>query len=515
MGKHSLLFWRVSIAIFMCKLLLAYMVPLTGDEAYFAIWGQNPALGYYDHPPMIGWILYLLEQINSSVFFIRLPAVIFSSLIGVIIYVFLQRNNQEKAAWIGLFYAVSPLNIFNVIITTDTPLMLFSFLSAIFLYFGVTKERYGFYAAAGIFLGLAFLSKYFAGLLGIAFAIYFLVSEKSKSKTIGASIMFISIVPFVAFNLYWNYLNLYPNIMFNMVNRSVGKEEFSIMKGVGFLAMQLLFITPPIAYYALKTPRPLLIAKIKTIWRDFPLFFCSWIVPLLIFALISCKKVVGIHWLLSFYPFMYIFISNAVSLDKLKRSTKFMTAFSFSIVLIIVAIVSLIFVRPQILQENRHYSSIILATHTAEIAADLYPDNKDFSFAATSYVNASILQYTLGDPVIVFGKGSHHARQDDIYTDFRKLSGKNIAILVSSAPDQNAYTLFFDRVEIEKTAIKSADFWIIKGYDFKYENYQKSVLTAIKEKYYNLPQFLPLHKGGDTFLDRYGNIQTNLTEEQR
>ncbi|GHV59010.1 hypothetical protein FACS1894103_1560 [Campylobacterota bacterium] len=487
-------------------MLLAYIIPLTGDEAYFAVWGQNPALGYYDHPPMVGWILFLLQQINSSVFFIRLPAVIFSSLIGVIIYIFLKANDQEKAAWIGVLYAVSPLNILNVIITTDTPLMLFSFLSAILLYFGVTKEKHSFYAAAGVFLGLAFLSKYFAGLLGIAFAIYFLVSEKSQRKTIGAFIMFATIMPFVVFNLYWNYLNLYPNIMFNMVNRSVSKEEFSLIKGVGFVAMQLLFITPPIIYYVLKTPRNLLVAKIKSIWRDFPLFLCLWIVPLAIFALISCKKVVGIHWLLSFYPFMYIFISNAISLDKLKRSVKFMTAFSFSVVVIIVTIVSLIFARPQIFQGNKYYSSIILGTYTAEIAADLYPDNNNFSLAATSYVTTSILQYTLGYPVLVFGKGSHHARQDDVYTDFRKLSGKNIAILVSSAPDQSAYISFFDRLEIEKITVQSADFWIIKGYGFKYDCYKKSVLAAIKEKYYNLPQFLPIYKGGDTFFERYGDL---------
>ena len=43
---------------------LAVVVPFTGDEAYFLVWGRQPAIGYYDHPPMVGWMLALLAPIN-------------------------------------------------------------------------------------------------------------------------------------------------------------------------------------------------------------------------------------------------------------------------------------------------------------------------------------------------------------------------------------------------------------------------------------------------------------------
>ena len=33
---------------------LAAVFPITGDEAYFTVWGLLPAPGYYDHPPMVG-----------------------------------------------------------------------------------------------------------------------------------------------------------------------------------------------------------------------------------------------------------------------------------------------------------------------------------------------------------------------------------------------------------------------------------------------------------------------------
>ena len=48
------------------KFWLAHALPMTGDEAYFVYWGVYPAFGYYDHPPMVGWILALLLQLSRA-----------------------------------------------------------------------------------------------------------------------------------------------------------------------------------------------------------------------------------------------------------------------------------------------------------------------------------------------------------------------------------------------------------------------------------------------------------------
>jgi 4-amino-4-deoxy-L-arabinose transferase-like glycosyltransferase len=41
------------------RLILAGSLHLTEDEAYYRAWSQVPALGYYDHPPMIAWWIWL------------------------------------------------------------------------------------------------------------------------------------------------------------------------------------------------------------------------------------------------------------------------------------------------------------------------------------------------------------------------------------------------------------------------------------------------------------------------
>ncbi|MFY7955320.1 MAG: hypothetical protein ACOVN8_04105, partial [Burkholderiaceae bacterium] len=59
------------------KLWLAAVFPFTGDEAYFYQWGTHPDWGgFYDHPPMVGWWLWVMQQISSHPVVLRLPAVL-------------------------------------------------------------------------------------------------------------------------------------------------------------------------------------------------------------------------------------------------------------------------------------------------------------------------------------------------------------------------------------------------------------------------------------------------------
>jgi len=39
------------------RLWLAGGLGLTDDEAYYRLWALAPAMSYYDHPPMVGWMI--------------------------------------------------------------------------------------------------------------------------------------------------------------------------------------------------------------------------------------------------------------------------------------------------------------------------------------------------------------------------------------------------------------------------------------------------------------------------
>ena len=56
--------WTFGITL-LIKLWLAAYFPMTGDEAFFYQWGVFPDWGYSDHPPMVGWLLFVLNSFSS------------------------------------------------------------------------------------------------------------------------------------------------------------------------------------------------------------------------------------------------------------------------------------------------------------------------------------------------------------------------------------------------------------------------------------------------------------------
>ncbi|MHB9154835.1 MAG: ArnT family glycosyltransferase [Endomicrobiales bacterium] len=497
------LFYLSLLFALLIKVMLALAIPMTSDEAYFTVWGRYLDFGYYDHPPVTGWILHALQYLGNAQLLMRLPAILSTLLVGAGIYLVLRGYDRAKACLVAAFFLVSPINILDVLITTDTPLIVFSFLSVAFLFAALKEQRYAFYLLSGAFLGLAFLSKYFSVLLGLSYAAWFLVSKKNGKKTAGMALLFASAVPFVLVNIYWNYTHCWVNILFNLYNRNQ-KEEFSLAKAGIFAVSQLYLITPPAAYYLWRS-RKELARRSRELWaglRDSPaaVFAFAFLIPLAVFALLSFKKVIGLHWVLGFYPFLYVVLFFLLKKEDIVKSIHFMAVFSAVHLFLIGAVLSLPL---KYLQGNKNYEMIVLGTKPGTVLRELAKYGRAFHLATPSYADSSILTYHSGEYFSVFGGGSHHGRQDDLLTDFSKLDGRDILILRTSPPEPGAYAPFFERVELDSSAVSGATFFFVRGYGFNYGNYRERVLKDIKEKYYRLPSYLPYSRTSCYFYDKY------------
>jgi hypothetical protein len=475
----------VLLATLVVKLVLAYVVPMSGDEAYFIVWAKHPDFGYYDHPPMVAWTLQLLLYLGSSQLLLRLPAILLSTLIGIGIYRVLRPQDETRAALVAMLFLLSPLNLLNVLITNDTLLILFSFLSGIALLKALQKNSMGWYVLAGALLGLAFLSKYFAVLLGIGYFAYFVSAGRDKEKVRGALLLFASVIPFALLNLYWNYTHCWDNILFNLYNRNED-EHFSPGKVITFILMQVYLATPPVLYYLYKHRNGFW----KKVEQDrFKIFAYAFLVPVVFLGLLSFKRDIGLHWMLSFYPFLYLLLPLLLSREELTKSLKFMAWFGGAHL----ALVAIIAAMPMETWKNNHlYDGIVFMFKTDDIAAKIRPyDQQGFLLASDGYTPAAIASYHYGKNFFVFGTGSYYAREDDIITDFRQFKGRNILILRKSAPAMSQYAPYFRKVETRHFELSGATFYLVLGYDFNYDAYRDKVLRSIKDQYYRIPRFLP------------------------
>ncbi|MGV8934399.1 MAG: glycosyltransferase family 39 protein [Gallionellaceae bacterium] len=467
------------------KLILASVIPMSGDEGYFVLWAQHLDFGYYDHPPMVGWFLHLMLYLGSAEVILRLPSILTPMLIGIGIYRLLKPLNADKAALIAILFLVSPLNLLNVLVTTDTPLILFAFFSMASLYKALQHNKMGWYALAGIFFGLAFLSKYFAVLLGLSYLAYLIFSAKSKQKTGGFALLFLASLPFALVNIYWNYTHCWDNVLFNLYTRNEG-IHYSFATVAMFLGAQLYLMTPPLLWLVYKQRENFW----QNIKRDnFQIFLFVFLLPMAVFLLLSLKKVIGLHWVLAFYPALYLLLFQLLSRSALKSLLKFMLGFSALHILAIIVIAAL---PMDTWKHNKLYGGMVFMFEHAKIVEQIKPyETQQFLLATDGYSPSATISYYYGKEFFVFGEGGLHARQDDMLTDFREFKGRNILILSKSPPKMSSYTPYFAHVETRTFTLREATFHLVLGYDFNYEKYKEGVLRPIKDKYYKIPAYLP------------------------
>jgi hypothetical protein len=87
--------------------------------------------------------------------------------------------------------------------------------------------------------------------------------------------------------------------------------------------------------------------------------------------------------------------------------------------------------------------------------------------------------------------GSKFGRHDDLHFNFKEINGKNIRIFNNSPMNLEELSRFFGSSNMVEFTFKGVEYWYFDGNEFNYDLYRKLVLMAIKEKFYNIPAYLP------------------------
>ena len=490
-SQRRLFFYVLAITT-LIKLWLAAAIPLTGDEAYFYQWGKHLDWGgYYDHPPMAGWLLWLLQQISSHVLVLRSPAILLWIVVTLGMMDLLGRLQPEahnKRWLLGSLFLVLPFTWSLNLITTDTPLIFFLFFSGYALLRAELANDLRWYAASGVLLGMALLSKYFAGLLAIAYAVYLITQRGGLRKLL---VVALCALPFMLLNLAWNTTNCWNNFLFNLINRNQS-AHFTLTHLAVYVVMMIYLVTPWTTWRLVK------ISSWRQNWHLVALFA----VPFVLFLLLSFYKTIGLHWVLAFLPFVFLFaalhLPEAV-LHQHRRWTIWLGV-PHLIALALLAHLPTPYIQPQKLQQD-----IVMHRQAPALIAMLKDGlPADGELMTQSYSPASLLAYHAQAYVPVFGPGGFHARFDDNITDFRKYEGRTLRIVSSKPLLTENFTPYFDELVIKELKLEGASFWMAEGRGFRFEPYYENILRKIAETYYQIPPYLPLR--GCRFLEQYGFI---------
>jgi hypothetical protein len=172
------------LALALVRAWLAATLGLTEDEAYYRLWALAPAMGYLDHPPMVGWMIALGRWIaGDTPFGIRFTAILVS-LVGPFLLwrtsaILYGPTVARRAMWIGL--AMPLLAVGGVVITPDTPSVLFWGLAGWALAELYASRDANWWLAVGLFSGLGLLSKYSNLFVGASILLWLLLVRANRA----------------------------------------------------------------------------------------------------------------------------------------------------------------------------------------------------------------------------------------------------------------------------------------------------------------------------------------------
>ncbi len=448
---------------------------------------------------MIGWLLYLLLKLSQAEWVLRLPVTLLPFALAAGIYFVLRRADETKAVLAACAFLLLPANVWGVFITTDTPLIFFCFASAFAFWLGLTRRSAGWYALAGAFLGFAFLSKYFAVLLGLAYVAYAAFSPREERDWRALALVVLCSLPFAAVNLWWNTEHCWANLMFNLYNRHAN-AGWSWRTPLIYAAT-VLYVLSPVALWQLAKERRAIAAALGDAETRF--FAVAFAVPFGFFAALSAVKPIGLHWVLSFVPFFFVAAGRLLSGGQLRRSVAYLGAFS---ALHALAIVAGAMLPLQTWKSTRFYDGIVYHARMPEILRELRPYEDGFEFATDGYSMSAVASFHARRHVIVFGAASSHARHDDILTDFRRLDGRDILVLRKTPAEDADYRPYFRSIEYRTFTVSGAAFHVVLGRGFDFAAYRDGVLKPVRERYYAVPRYLPQRRC--YFCERYFGAAT-------
>jgi 4-amino-4-deoxy-L-arabinose transferase and related glycosyltransferases of PMT family len=233
-------FYYLLAVWFVINLLQSLFTNLHSDEAYYALYAQHMAWGYFDHPPMVA----VLIKISSLLFHGNLGVRFMTVVLQLFTLMLTWRLIDDKVAddkKVTLFFilAASPFMfaVYGFITTPDAPLLFFT---ALFLYLYkqfLNDKSWKLVIFLGIAIAGLVYSKYQASLV-----VGFVLLSNLRLLWRGKAWAAIGIALLLVFpHIYWQIDNHFPSFQYHLVGRAGGFQWKFLLE---YLPNQLAVFNP-------------------------------------------------------------------------------------------------------------------------------------------------------------------------------------------------------------------------------------------------------------------------------
>ncbi|MDE2367039.1 MAG: glycosyltransferase family 39 protein, partial [Betaproteobacteria bacterium] len=297
--------WRVAsigVVAFAVLLRLIYLgtAELIPDEAYYWNYTQHMDLSFYDHPPMVAWLIWLGTAIfGNSEFGVRIGSFCCGLITMAYLYA-LASNLYDKSTAMRTVMLLVVLPFYFVTgmaATADAPLVAAWAATLYYMERALIADERSAWLGVGIAFGLGILSKYTLGLLGPAALLFVILDPASRRwlrrphAYLAAALALLLFSPVII----WNFQHDWASIAFQSGRvRGVGDDQFSVHE----LFLHLMVLLTPVGLLAAAMAlRPRTERDSSTYARKRRLFVSVFTgVPLSVFLILSIFDSQRFHW---------------------------------------------------------------------------------------------------------------------------------------------------------------------------------------------------------------------------
>jgi dolichol-phosphate mannosyltransferase len=300
--------WReVALAVVVVasalRLIYGAQVELMPEETYYWNYSRHLDIGYLDHPPMVGWLIWLGTAVfGDTEFGVRAGAMCCAVIASLFAYRLTRNLFGEPSALVAvvLLQTLPFFFLTGMLMTPDAPLTAAWIAGAYFLERALIAGRANAWWGAGLCLGLGMLSKYTIGLLGLSALLFMLFDAPARHWLRRWQPYAAACLAFAVFSpvILWNAHHEWASFAFQTSRRLAERPRFALHK---LIASAVVLLTPTglaAAAVVLGGPVPRVAGQDAPVDRRRAWRFIQFaiLVPLAVFAAFSLRHEVKLDW---------------------------------------------------------------------------------------------------------------------------------------------------------------------------------------------------------------------------
>jgi 4-amino-4-deoxy-L-arabinose transferase-like glycosyltransferase len=441
-------------------MLIAALLPLSPQEAYYWLWSRDLAASYFDHPPLASYSIAATTAVfGSTVFGIKLAAVAWGLLTNLL---WARLTTDLGADTRVTFWSLLAINLvgivaaYGVVIAPDAPLLTAWVATLWAVWRAAASGRWAWWLAAGVFLGLGMLAKYSAVLLAPAVLAFVLASPRQRRWLAHPAPYLALLLAAAVFSpvIVWNAQHEWASFAFQTTQRAAGMGRWQPQFLLQLAGTQLAVATPYLLVLAL-------LAWWRSVrgWRALLaddarlLLVAAATVPLAIFTLASLRSMVKPNWLAPVYAPLIVLAVQALLAEHGGRAPRaFKFGLASSAALIFAAIVALAWPGVPLGDGNTWTGWPEAARRIDALQRELAARGEKSFVFSTNYKNSALLAFHRpGQPRTyaqdIFGE---RALQFDYWPPERLAGATGIFVLDDRKDDSSlppGLAGYFDRVQ--------------------------------------------------------------------